>query len=82
MWCFVAYVYNGREIEREREREGERERERERECVCVCERERERERERPNTEIRQKKIIPTIFPFVDSGLISLGFSWESPAADT
>ena len=40
MWCFVAYVYNGRERERERER-GEREREeRERER-----RERERRRE-------------------------------------
>ena len=42
----------------------------------------ERERERPNTKIRQKKITPTIFPFVDSGPISLGFSRESPAADT
>ena len=40
MWCFVAYVYNGREIEREREVEGERGRRRERE------RERGRRRER------------------------------------
>ena len=50
-----------------------------------------RERERPNTTLhldgesltkRQKsgkKIYPTIFPFVDSGPISLGFSRESPA---
>ena len=53
-----------------------REREREKE------RESEKERERPNTKIRQKKITPTIFPSVDSGPISLGFSRESPAADT
>ena len=59
--------------ERERERESEREREKERES--------EWERERPNTNIRQKKITPTIFPFVDSGPISLGFSRESPARD-
>ena len=63
------------EIEREREREWER----------------ESERERPNATLhldgesltkRQKsgeKIYPTIFPFVDSCPISLGFSWESPA---
>ena len=67
-----------REREKERERAGERERKRER----VRERERKRERERPNTKIRQKKITPTIFAFVDSGPISLGFSRESPAADT
>ena len=67
------------ERERARERAGERdERERER----VWEREREIERERPNTKIRQWKITPTIFAFVDSGPISLGFSRESPAADT
>ena len=65
-------------IEREREREKERKREREKERERVS----ERERERPNTKIRQKKITPTIFPFVDSGPISLGFSRESPAADT
>ena len=69
-----------RDSERARERKREREKERERECVCVWER--ERERERANTKIRQKKITPTIFPFVDSGPISLGFSRESPAADT
>ena len=57
------------------------------------ERERERERETPNTSLhldgesltkRQKsgkKIYPTIFTFVDSGPISLGFSRESPAKD-
>ena len=55
--------------------ETERERDRER----GRERERERERERPNTKIRQKKNTPTIFPFVDSGPISFGFSRESPA---
>ena len=53
----------------------------------------ERERERPNTTLhldsesltkRQKsgkKIYPTIFTFVDSCPISLGFSRESPAED-
>ena len=58
------------------------------------EKERERERERPNTAVhldgesltkRQKsgkKIYPTIFPFVDSCHISLGFSRESSARDT
>ena len=71
-----------REREREKERESEREREKERERVRERVRERKRERERPNTKIRQKKITPTIFPFVDSGPISLGFSRESPAADT
>ena len=68
-------IINEREIERQRERK------------------REREREIPNTTLhldgesltkRQKsgkKIYPTIFPFVDSCRISLGFSRESPAAD-
>ena len=60
-----------RDSERARERVEEREREGER----------EREWERPNTKIRQKKITPTILPFVDSGPISLGFSQESPARD-
>ena len=63
-----------REIDREREREIERERERESERAG--ERESERETEYKN---QAKKITPTIFPFVDSGLISLGFSRESPA---
>ena len=74
-------IINEREIERERERERERKSER------------ERERERPNTTLhldgesltkRQKsgkKIYPTIFPFVDSCPISLGFSRELPAND-
>ena len=70
------------ERDSERAREKERERERERARERVRERERERERERPNTKIRQKKFTPTIFPFVDSGPISLGVSRESPAADT
>ena len=39
---------------------------------------RERETEYKN---QAKKITPTIFPFVDSGPISLGFSRESPARD-
>ena len=65
-----------------RERDSERARERERERKRERESEREREREKANTKIRQKKITPTIFPFVDSGPISLGFSRESPAADT
>ena len=39
-------------------------------------RERERETEYKN---QAKKITPTIFPFVDSCPISLGFSRESPA---
>ena len=56
--------------------------ERERDSERARERDRERERERPNSKIKQKKITPTIFPFVDSGSISLGFSRESPAADT
>ena len=56
--------------------------ERDSERAIERERERERERESPNTKIRQKQITPTIFPFVDSGPISLGFSRESPAADT
>ena len=53
---------------RERERESERERERER----------ERETEYKN---QATKITPTIFPFVDSGPISLGFSRESLGRD-
>ena len=85
MSCFVAYVYNGREMEIEREREREKERERDREM--------ERESERPNTTLhldgesltkRQKsgkQIYPTIFPFVDSCPVSFGFSRESPAKD-
>ena len=68
--------------ERNSERAREREKERKRERARERKRESERERERPNTKIRQKKITPTIFPFVDSGPISLGFSRESPAADT
>ena len=73
-----------REREKERARETARERDREREREKERERKREsvREREIANTKIRQKKITPTIFPFVDSGPISLGFSRESPAADT
>ena len=66
---------------RERQRESEREREKEREIERERESESEKERERPITKIRQKKITPTIFPFVDPGPISLGFSRESPAAD-
>ena len=62
-----------------RERESERERERERDRAR--EREWERERDRIQKSGRQK-LPPTIFPFVDSGPISLGFSRESPAADT
>ena len=58
------------ETARERERKRERERERERES--------ERETEYKN---QAKNITPTIFPFVDSGPISLGFSRESPARD-
>ena len=46
MWCFVAYVYNGREIGRERERKRGREREIERERERERRRERARERER------------------------------------
>ena len=69
-----------REIERERERESEREREREIEREREREIERERERERETEYKNQaKKITPTIFPFVDSCPISLGFSRESPA---
>ena len=71
------FIMGERERGRGRERGRRRERARERER----EREKERERERPNTKIRQKKITPTIFPFVDPGPISLGFSRESPAAD-
>ena len=78
-----------RERKRERQRESERERERERERARDRERERERERERVcewerETEFKNQaeKITPTIFPFVDSGPISLGFSRESPAVDT
>ena len=78
---------------REREKERDRERERERERESERERAREGEREREyyvafgrrivdeEAKIRQKKIIPTIFPFVDSGPISLGFSRESLARD-
>ena len=69
--------------EREREKERERESERERERARARERERERERERKTEYKNQaKKITPTIFPFVDSGPISLGFSRESPARDS
>ena len=60
--------------ERERARERERERERKRE--------REREREKYRIQNSGKKNTPTIFPFVDSGPIFLGFSWESPARDS
>ena len=77
--------------ERERERDSERarenqeqrekERERERECVCVCERERERD-ESEYPEMQNCNYVPDNFPVVDSGPISLGFSRESPAADT
>ena len=67
-------IINEREHEEERERERERARERERER----ERESERETEYKN---QAKKITPTIFPFVDSGPISLGFSRESPGRD-
>ena len=69
----------GRERESERAREREREREREKERERDRERERERERERDRIQKSGKKITPKIFPFVDSGLISLGFSRESPA---
>ena len=62
----------------ERERDSERARARERERKRERERERERETEYKN---QAKKITPTIFPFVDSGPISLGFSRESPARD-
>ena len=75
------------ESERERDRERERARERERESEKIervrkkIERERgKRERERETEYKNQaKKITPTIFPFVDSCPISLGFSRESPA---
>ena len=69
-----------RESERERERKRERESERERERERKRERESERERERERDRIQKsgKQITPTIFPFVDSGPISLGFSRESP----
>ena len=65
--CMYIIIYE-RERQRERERKGER----------VRERERERETEYKN---QAEKITPTIFPFVDSGPISLGFSRESPARD-
>ena len=69
-----------RERESARERARAREREREREREIERERERERERDRPNTKIKNqaKKITPTIFPFVDSGPISLGFHGNLP----
>ena len=73
-------IINESERERERERESEREREREREREMRERRERKSERERETEYKNQaKKITPTIFPFVDSGPISLGFSRESPA---
>ena len=61
--------------------------------IIINERERARERETEyyvafgrrivdeEAKIRQKKFTPTIFPFVDSGPIFLGFSRESLARD-
>ena len=69
------------EREREKERERDREIERERDSERARERERVRERERDRIQKSGKKITPTIFPFVDSGPISLGISQESPAED-
>ena len=67
-------IINERESERERAREREKERERERERK----REREKERERDRIQKSGKKITPAIFPFVDSGPISLGFHGNLP----
>ena len=77
MWCFVAYLYNGREIEREREREREKRREREGEGERERDRDRDRERERDTeyyvafgrriadeeAKIRQKN-LPDNFPVI------------------
>ena len=73
MWCFIAYVYNGRE--REKERESERERERRREYLagsyylqwdenCI-------------TYVFSRQFSRVLTP----GHSSLGFSRESPAGD-
>ena len=84
MWCFVAYVYNGREREKERERRREREIERERE------RDRERETERVPCRIIllqwDENCITYVFTrqfsrVLTPGISSLGFSWESPAGN-
>ena len=78
MYIIINESEREREIERERESDSERAREREREREKERESESERERE---TEFKNQaiKITTTIFPFVDSGPISLGFSRESPA---
>ena len=59
MWCFVAYVYNGREREKEREREREGERERDGESTL------QDHIITMRWELHYIRVYPTIFSCVD-----------------